>query len=205
MKPPFLSEFEQAMDPLTARNKLGIRDGTSTSAGLVEFATDVEATSMAATDRALTPANILAFPGSPVGADISSFSAHKNAVDQGGVASSVATLITFSTEVYDVGNNFTSDTWTPPAGKVAMKAAFFAGGTITVGSFSIAEIWKDGAVYKSAYSCNPTNLAVGHIVIDDATTGTNAYTFRVTIQTAGTAANVIGSTQATYFMGTMIN
>src|SRR5690349_11333645 len=50
------------------------------------------------------------------------FSVHKNGTNQSGVSSGGYTQVTWSTEIYDIGSYFTSSTWTPPAGKVAMTA-----------------------------------------------------------------------------------
>ncbi len=199
----FRRQFDAARDPATARNTLGITAATTTSGGIVELATTAEM--QTGTDSSRAPSVLAVRDGT--GAGWSSFSAHKNGVDQAGVASSAVTLITFSTEVYDIGSNFntTSGEWTPPAGKVAMTAAYVANGTIAAGSACIAYIFKDGVLYKSVSNSNGTNFAAANIKIDDVATGTSAYSFRCSIETAGTAANVIGSANATYFMGTMIN
>lgn len=132
----------------------------------------------------------------------SAFSVHNNGVDETGIGSAAFTQVTFSTEVYDVGNNFASSTWTPPAGKVNTSAGTVIFGTATLGATAGIAFYKNGTIYKQvALSVNAAGVAGGGIAIDDIANGTDAYTLRATITLTGGTATVQGLAISTWWMG----
>lgn len=144
-------------------------------------------------------------PLASIGAGLSSFSVHKNSVDQTGIATSTWTQITFSTEVYDVGNNFASSAWTPPAGKIHLDAAFGASGTLAAGTTVYFAIYKNGVSFKqSTGAANTVNQCGAVISVDDVANGTDVYTVWCYVTTTSGTVTIFGAPVSTYFMGHMI-
>jgi hypothetical protein len=136
---------------------------------------------------------------------VSAFSVHKNGTDQTGIVSATATALTWSTELFDVGNNFASNTWTPPAGKVTMTAVAGFSGTITAGANCAIFIFKNGSTFLQS-SCNPfTNAGGALVTIVDIANGTDAYTVQIYITTSAGTATVTGLAAQTRFMGHWIS
>lgn len=134
-------------------------------------------------------------------AGLPAFSVNKNGSDQTGVASATFTQVTFGTELYDVGNFFTANAWTPPAGKVHLNADISFSGTITAASNCSVAIFKNGASLMQV-STNPfTNAGAGVVSIDDIANGSDAYTVDVFITTSAGTATVIGNIAQTRFTG----
>ena len=133
------------------------------------------------------------------------FSAHKNASDQTGITSGVATQVTFSTEVFDTGSHFASDTWTPPAGLVEICAAIRVTGTIAAGSNLHIRFYKNGSEYKRAYGAAQSNLGGVTGTMIDRANGTDTYTIYAFITTTSGTATVTGGTNESYFMGAWLS
>lgn len=133
-----------------------------------------------------------------------SFSVHKNAVDQTGVANSTYTPVTWPTELYDVGAYFASDAWTPPPGKVALAAAAFFTGTIAASSQIAIAIYKNGALYRQSLLSTYTNQAGVNIAIEDVANGTDVYSVQVSVRGLTGTATINGNAANTWFMGHMI-
>lgn len=130
------------------------------------------------------------------------FSAHKNGVDQTGVADSTFTLVTWGTEVYDVGNYFASNTWTPPAGKVSLKAAFLASGLWSAGAQVAISLYKNGGALKQAnWYAGAPNLGAALIVCDDIANGTDAYTIQAYLDVSSSTGTLNGAANNSYFCG----
>lgn len=128
----------------------------------------------------------------------SAFSAHNNGVVQSIPGQAVAQL-NFSTERYDLGNDFASSAWTPPAGRpILMTAA--ATMTITNSAWFIA-IYKNGAeLARGTRTDNSTGSPTTVVSAQDLPSGTDVYTVRVYQGTSG-ALNTIGNPELTYFQG----
>ena len=137
---------------------------------------------------------------------VSSFSAHKAASDQTGVVSGTNTQVTFGTELYDVGSNFASSVWTPPAGKVAMVANLIMDGTIASGNACVIAITKNSTtgIFRRSVGTTITNAAWASIAIEDVANGTDAYGVLVNVPSTGTST-VRGAVSYTYFMGHWIS
>lgn len=132
-----------------------------------------------------------------------SFRAHKNGVSQTGIASATATQVTFGTELYDNGSLFASNAWTPPAGNIVMSAEVLIQATIALGSPTVLEIRKNGAVFTTvniAYSNTGFSAAqVGGVM--DRANGTDVYTVYVTQTTTSGTVSVLGNSDQTWFSG----
>ena len=137
----------------------------------------------------------------------SSFSVHKNGVDQTGLVTNVWTPITFGTEAWDSNNNFASSTFTPT---VAKKYCLIA--AITVSSPADQTIMIIG-LYKNGVRVNETTATTGGTTSGQGVNGTwivdaNGTTdyFEISFwHNKGSNINVQGGTVVTYFMGYIIN
>lgn len=128
------------------------------------------------------------------------FSAHNNGVAQS-IPTGAFTVLTLGTEVYDVGNKFASNAWTPPAGRlVHMTGA--VGLVTTAGNQLSIGIFKNGALYKQGNLIVPagTVTLIAVVSCDDVPNGTDVYDLRA-IQGSGVAQNTVGAATATYFQG----
>lgn len=173
---------------------------STTAAGISELATDAEM--QTGTDSARVPSVQAVRNGT--GAGWSSFLAKKS-TDQTSVADTTFTQITFDTEVYDVGSNFASNAWTPPAGKVNISLGCIVTGTIASGNTCYIVVYKDGVIFRNAICPATTNVAGGVLSFDDIATGSNVYTAYVYIDVTSGTATISGATQNTFFSGHMIN
>lgn len=131
----------------------------------------------------------------------SAFSVHKNGTDQTGVADSTSTLVTWPTEVYDVGSNFASNAWTPPAGKVAVVAGLVTSGTITGGAVVACSLYKNGVILKNSTNGSATNQGSCFIAAEDIANGTDAYTVQVFQDVSAGTATVVGLSYQSFYMG----
>lgn len=141
----------------------------------------------------------LGVSGIPLG-----FRVTKNAVDQTGIASNVATTLTWSTEDFDQGNFFTSNTWTPSAGLVNIKLRLLLPGTNQiVGNASIVQILKNGTAIANKVHTSAGTVVQESISLEvvDTAGGSDAYTASVTITTNASTATVSGATAYTSFSG----
>lgn len=132
------------------------------------------------------------------------FSVHKNASDQTGIVDSTFTIITWSTEIFDTGSNFASNTWTPPVGLITTSATLNTSGTNqALGAFFIVSIFKNGTRFKDQYleviaAATPISATVSMV---DQANGTDTYDVRVFIDTTGSTGTVSGVATQTYWTG----
>ncbi len=133
------------------------------------------------------------------------FFAHKNSADQTGIADSTATLLTFGTEVFDVGARFASNAWTPPAGKVFLSARVYATGTITAGATASLLIYKDGSKIAQSNHAAGTNMTGSTVSTIDTATGSSVYTAYVYVDTSAGDATASGDFAVTTFCGFWIS
>jgi hypothetical protein len=133
------------------------------------------------------------------------FSVNKNGSDQTGIADVTPTLVTWSTEVYDIGGFFSSNTWTPPAGKIFLHAALYITGTITAGALGVCYIYKNGSPFKQGPAVAGTNFAPTSVSIEDVAGGSDAYTVFAYIDVSASTGTVNGGTDLSYFMGHWIS
>lgn len=138
---------------------------------------------------------------------VSAFSANKNGTDQTGVADSTFTAVTFGTELYDVGSNFASNTWTPPSGKVHMDVFMQIGGTFVTGNQLAVSVFKNGSSYKQGNFLASSAIGGGSVALsfDDIANGTDAYTVQVYADTSAGTATISGSTANTMWSGHWIS
>jgi hypothetical protein len=134
------------------------------------------------------------------------FSAHKNGTNQTGIASSVATKITFTTEAFDVGSYYdaANSKWTPPAGMVCLTAHCL--GTTTNMSDNATQavyIYKNGAAIRQTSCPQPgtANPLGNYISTIDQANGTDYYEVYWLGNGGGSNRTVDGSIIATYFQG----
>lgn len=136
---------------------------------------------------------------------IACFRADKNGSAQTGVVDATFTKLTFSNEVFDVGNYFTSDKWTPPAGIISLTAsASTSAGTFNGNAASAIAIYKNGAIFAQ---CNTRQFGAGtmiNITVSDNANGTDFYEAYVFLDTTGGTATIEGSGTYTYFSGRVI-
>lgn len=130
------------------------------------------------------------------------FFAHKNGTDQTGIVSVTTTQVTFGTELYDVGNYFASNSWTPPAGKINIGAQFQVTGTFGTGAGSQLVLFKNGTTfrYKDTYS-STANVNTLNFITDDICTGSDVYAIYVYQPTSSGTATITGATLLTWFYG----
>ena len=137
-----------------------------------------------------------------LGATTSSFSAHKGGTDQT-ISTTNPTKVTFTTEIFDVGSNFTSSTWTPPAGTVLISVAVAFENSSSQTKHVI--IYKNGVQYKRVLEREDGasgTLGVPLTIIDQAN-GTDTY--EVYSELPGDSSySISGYSYNTFFMGTMI-
>lgn len=130
-----------------------------------------------------------------------SFKAHKNGTDQTGVADNTLVQVTFGTEVYDIGNFFASNAWTPPAGKVSLTASVIMSGTISIGALGIIVLQKDGSDLQQANFAMPSGGGTVHATVEDVCTGSNAYTVKASMDVSSGTVTFLGLVRCTYFCG----
>lgn len=81
------------------------------------------------------------------------FSAHKNGVDQTGIASGTETKVTFGAEDFDLGGYYDAATsrFTPPAGIYRLQAyLYFAGGLVDQSDYGIC-FYRNGSKIKQRF------------------------------------------------------
>ncbi len=145
---------------------------------------------------------ITALPGSSPNA---TFLATKNGADQTGVADAVFTLVTFPTEIRDVGGHFASNGWTPPAGCVVLSASVFAEGT---GLFTqVTAIYKNGSILAggTVYTGDP-GFSAKDVTIEDVANGSDVYTVYGYADVSSGTGTFMGSLGAafTFFSGVWV-
>lgn len=137
----------------------------------------------------------------PVGA----FSAHKNGVDQTGVAASTYVKVTFGTADVNAGSVFASSTFTPPAGIVSISAQLYVTGVFGAGTLKTAALFKNGIIFKEGfvYSTGINSAVIPFNVIVGAS-GSDAFDIRVYGTTTSGTLTVMGDSKYTFFAGAMI-
>lgn len=149
----------------------------------------------------LSPSTITA-TGSISTAVVSAFSVTKGGTDQTGIADNTLTDVTWSTEVYDVGSNFTSNAWTPPAGKVTMSCGFYiSSATVPAGNIILVSINKNGSNYRQGTWQTALNSGSALITIDDIANGSDVYKIQVLIDVTSGTATMSGNTALTFWTG----
>lgn len=134
------------------------------------------------------------------------FSVHKNGSDQTGIADITPTAVTWGTEIFDIGSYFTSNTWTPPAGKVFLQAAARCTGTLSVAAVHKIMIYKNGALFRQSQPLASVTTEISMSVSSiDVATGTDAYTIQIYIDTTSGTGTVKGTATDTWFNGHWIS
>ena len=131
------------------------------------------------------------------------FSVTKGGTDQTGIADATWTEVTWSTEVYDVGNHFASNGWTPSAGKVQLIfSAVLSGTYIGLSSVGAVAFYKNGAILaaKAATAIITSEIILPLLVIDDIANGTDVYKAYVYGDTSVGTNTLVGNNTA-FFMG----
>jgi hypothetical protein len=120
-----------------------------------------------------------------------------NAGPQGGFPDNVAAQVVFDTEGLDVGGNFTSSAWTPPAGRVLLSISLWTqiNTPTSIAGFSIrknaATVGTINVYYPSVFAGVPlTAVAVA--------SGTDVFSVWATFASGGTVH------ASSYFTGTLI-
>jgi hypothetical protein len=139
----------------------------------------------------------------PVTSTAAMFSAHKNGSNQGSIAASTDTTLTFGTEAFDVGSYFASNAWTPPSGYVFLYAQCEVDDTpLDDQDFMLIKIFKDSTeiargAQRAASGGTHQIISVTALTACD---GTDAFTVKVNLGTSGNAT-VLGNSERTYFCG----
>jgi hypothetical protein len=137
--------------------------------------------------------------GSSVG-----FRANNNGSSQT-VPRNVYTTLTLGNTDYNDGSHFASNTWTPPAGKVAMIAeAWWTNNDGVDPNNNFVAIFKNGSLlyHASVGQVQNGNEANTQIIVADDANGSDAYTFRVKPSDFGIGTNTVSGTNSfTYFSG----
>lgn len=139
------------------------------------------------------------------GASVASFSAHKNGTDQAAFAPGAYNKITFGTEIYDAGGWYdtTNSRWTPPAGKISIKATvYFTSTTNDLTGYGYLGVYKNGAVFKQAGgACIPAGVSPTIAISDIEGNGSDYYEIYGFVQ--ANTGNIVASglSHVTYFMG----
>lgn len=209
----------------TARTNLGVAIGSNvqawdtdldayaalSSAGLVSRTGSGTASvrTLTGTTGQLTVTNGDGVSGNPtltIGA-IPSFLVHKNGTDQTTISDVTPTALTWSTEVFDIGSFFTSNTWTPPAGKVMLTGSAYATGTLSITSFHKLILYKNASPYKQTYWFTPSaSNGIGMTInMVDVATGSDAYQLWAFIDVTASTGTVKGTTTDTFFSGHWIS
>lgn len=130
-----------------------------------------------------------------------SFSVHKNGTDQTGIADSVITKLTWSTELFDTNNDFASDRFTPTApGKYLLSAATRWNDS---GTQTNIYIYKNGATLHSVSDGYPGWQGNMISVVIDANGSSDYFEIYVLQDSAG-ASGVSGVASITWFTGCRI-
>jgi hypothetical protein len=140
------------------------------------------------------------------GAALASFRATKNGTDQTGIASGVATKISFTAEDFDIGSYYdaTNSKWTPPAGKVLISIQLNCNGGVVAQNGYVPTLYKNGVFFKSAaqVSSGAISVLMTLTVLEDAN-GTDYYEVYFSGFGAGNKT-ISGAAAETFFQGTRI-
>ncbi len=132
------------------------------------------------------------------------FKANKNNTNQTSVVASTFTQVTFGTEVYDNGNYFAANAWTPPAGYVSLVLNLGCGGTISNGTSVFSLIYKNGSAATSYFQYASNNAALLSMEFNDTCNGSDVYTAQGFIA-AGSGLLFTGANEFTCFSGVWLS
>ncbi len=135
----------------------------------------------------------------------SAFSVHKNGSDQTGIADVTSTLLTWSTEIYDIGSHFASNLWTPPAGKIFLCGALLATGTLSSPAVGTLIFQKNGSDFKSVTTIQAASAMACAGSIEDVASGSDTYGMAINMDLTASTGTVSGGASSTYFMGHWIS
>ena len=117
-------------------------------------------------DRDLKVDRNIIVKGMPYYTNLPAFSAYQSASsDDETYASGEFTKVTFDTEIYDIGGNFSSSKFTAPVNGIytfSAKVLFDNGGTDTFGDWA-AENRHDIYLYKNESSSTPSNVTANRV------------------------------------------
>lgn len=141
------------------------------------------------------------------GSDHASFHAHKNTTDQTGITSATNVKVTAATETFDYGGYYdaTNSKWTPPAGRVAIKATVrFTANVVDAALYHLV-LYKNNAAYKVGciQHAGGTGNIGASLAVDDDANGTDYYELYAFGGGAGDKT-ISGAIADTYFSGSMI-
>lgn len=136
----------------------------------------------------------------------SAFSANKGGTNQTGIADVTTTAVTWPTEAYDIGSNFASNVWTPPAGKVLLVAALYVTGTISITAVNcVVILTKNGSsIAQSRGYSNTTSESGSQCLAMADANGTDTFGVSVYIDVTASTGTVDGTATLSYFQGTWL-
>jgi hypothetical protein len=126
--------------------------------------------------------------------------AHKNGVDQAGIANTTFTLITFGTKDFDQDNDFNTgtSTWTPKAGKYLVSVSL-DWATIDTARYVLL-LYKNGAAHRDGQQCPGVTGQFCNVNMTCVVDANGTDTFQVYgWQNSGGAAVISGTTFDTWF------
>jgi hypothetical protein len=131
------------------------------------------------------------------------FRAHKNNVDQTGIATATWTKLTFGTEEFDIGGYYDAaiSRWTPPPGKYVIQAqALPQPSGLVAGQYILTDVYKNGAAVcggvSRATGANAEVTSQASVVVD--ANGTDYFEIFF-YHTKGSNHTVLGDPVATWF------
>lgn len=141
------------------------------------------------------------------GVDHSTFSAHKNSVDQASIASATWTKITYTSTAFDDGVFYdaSNSRWTPPPGKVKLTASVYMSVGAVDQAQSILAIYKNGVVLKNIAIQNASGASgvIFNGSCNDFASGADYY--EVYFNGGGAGSKTVSGTLAyTWFQGEML-
>lgn len=126
--------------------------------------------------------------------------AHKNGVDQAGIANTTFTLITFGTKDFDQNGDFNTgtSTWKPPAGKYLVSVSL-DWATIDTARY-VTLLYKNGAAHRDGQQCPGVSGQFCNVAMTCVIDANGTDTFQVYgWQNSGGAAVISGTTFDTFF------
>ena len=151
--------------------------------------------------------NLVGGSGSDLGATTASFLATKSGSDQD--LTGLSMKVTFPVAVFNNGNLYSDSNsrWTPPAGKVLVRASILMDGPFT----GVASIFKNGVEYKTTRGSFGSDAGgsgeaatTSLISVVDSASGSDYYEIHCLFPEDSPRGYVYGQTHRTWFSGTMI-
>jgi collagen triple helix repeat protein len=118
------------------------------------------------------------------------------------IANETWTKVAYNSLVFSDGSfyNTTSQRWVPPSGKNSIAAAVYFSGGLLLGTQIAIAIYKNGAVYKTAYGAAMASYGGASIVLPaEFANGTDFYETYVNVMTSG-MATISSLAVNSYFM-----